>query len=324
MKILLIHTGENTDNSLRMLSLLRQMAIPVEVLPVKSPDDADIKQFAAFFSPIASEAKEDHHANTPRPENPTLVIILSSLSKRWFDFLAGFSCGSRMPLLVYGQEAIAGISREFASYFTFVETEASLRLFLEAEYEAFKKQEAAREIIAAQETLLRMGIPINGEALAQCVEEGKDNEVSLFLSAGFSPDTRNKAGVPLLSIAARKGNRAASRFLISSGAQVNARADDRGTSALMDSVLGSHYDLMTDLIDAGAEVNIKSKDGQTALVVAVGAGKADIVEALLKAGADPGIADSLGVSAKEYATLFHNQKILCLLSAYAGGNTEKR
>ena len=355
MKILLIYTQEKAEYSLRPLSLLQQMTIPSETLIVKSGNDADIRQFAAFFSPKSTETWGEQQTTPPHkdashkdashqdashqdashqnvlhqdaphqtrqpdahPENPTIVAVLSSLPKRWCDFLAGFSVGSHLPILVYGQDAISGISEEFSFCFTFVETDASFQLYLEAEYEVHKKQEAARGIISAQDTLLHFGIPITGEALAQCVEEGKLDEVKLFLAAGFSPDTRNKAGVPLLSLAARKGNREVSRFLIAEGAQINSRADDRGTSALMDSVLRSHCELMADFIEAGADANIKSKDGQTALIVAIGSGKENIVEALLKAGADPNIADSLGVNAREYATLFHNQKILYLLSVYA-------
>ena len=328
MKILLLYTQEDADSPLRVHSLLQQMAIPFEILIIKSANDADIKQFAAFFSPNSTDVEGEKqeitpHQDKPHPENPTIVAVLSSLSKRWYDFIAGFSLGSHLPVLVYGQEAISGISEEFSFCFTFVESDSSLQLFLEAEYEVYKKQEAARGIIGAQDTLLHRGIPITGEALALCVEEGKVDEVKLFLLAGFSTDTRNKAGVPLLSLAARKGNREVTRFLISEGAKLNNRADDRGTSALMDSVLGSRYDLMMDLINAGSDVNIRSKDGQTALIVAVGAGKENMVEALLKAGADPSIADSLGVSAREYATLFHNQRILSLFSTYVSGKTGK-
>lgn len=319
MRILLIYTEKGSDSSNRLRPLLEEMSIPVETLAVKSAEDRDINQFTDFFESADSEEKDKQlkpGAESRRAGSPTHAVILSPLSKRWFDFLAGFSCGSHLPLLVYGQEAIAGISKEFASYFTFVETEVSLQTFLEAEYEAFKKQEAAREVINAQQTLLQMGIPVNGESLAQCVAEGRIREVSYFLTAGFSPDTRNKAGVPLLSIAARKGNREIARYLIMSGAQLNLKADDRGTSALSDGVMGKHLELVTDLINAGADTNIKSKDGQTALVVAVGAGDDNMVEALLKAGADPDITDSLGASARKYAALFNKKAIIDLFGIY--------
>ena len=332
MRILLIYTEKGSDNYTLLRELLEKKKIRLETLAVKSSEDTDIKQFTGFFESVNSGGKDEHQMDIPDNESltagipknneqgnefPTHVVILSPLSRKWFDFLAGFSCGSHVPLLVYGHDAIAGISKEFSAFFTFLESEVSLQTYLEAEYEAFKKQEAAREIIRAQQTLLHMGIPVNGESLAQCVSEGHIREVSYFLAAGFSPDTRNKAGVPLLNIAARKGNREIMRYLIMAGAQLNLKADDRGTSALSDGVMGKHSELVIDLINAGVDVNIKSKDGQTALIVAVGACEEKVVEALLKAGADPDISDSLGASARKYAALFNKKAILDLFETYA-------
>jgi ankyrin repeat protein len=85
----------------------------------------------------------------------------------------------------------------------------------------------------------------------------------------------------------------------------------------MDGVMGNHLELVNELIEAGADVNIKSKSGQTALTVAAGASEVKMTEALLKAGADPDITDSLGASARKYATLFRNSSIIDLFKTYA-------
>ena len=312
MKILLIHTEEEKEISDHLLSTLTKPDLYVDTLLLKSVEDADIKRFIDFFVPAVPEGKEERLGNIP-----SHAIILSPLSGKWFDFLAGFSCGSRLSLLVYGQEAIAGISKEFAFCFTFLNTDESFNTFFEAEYEAFKKQEAAREVIKAQETLLQIGVPVTAESLANCVAEGGTNEVSLFLAAGFSPDTRNKAGVPLLHIAARNGNLENLKFLISAGANINMQADDRGSSALIDATMAKKHDLLSELINAGADLNIKSKDGQTALIIAAGASNETASETLLKAGADPDITDSLGVSARKYASLFRQKSMMDLFENYA-------
>jgi len=220
-------------------------------------------------------------------------------------------------LLVYGEDAIAGIPVEFASFFRSLKTEDSLEEYFSAESEAFDKWQTASEIIKARDALLQMGIPVNGESLAICAGESGIQEVSLFLSAGFSPDTRNKAGVPLLNIAARKGNREILEHLIQAGAHLNHQSDDRGTTALVDSVMRKQHGIMDVLINAGADLDIKSKDGQTALIVAVGAGDERMVEALLKAGADPDISDNMGVSARKYAALFHKSSVTTLFDTYA-------
>ena len=319
MKILLIHTKDEGETASRLQSLLGNMNILSESFPLTS-SDVDIKQFTAFFGPEKKgdvQLTESQRTESQRTESPSHAVILSSLSRQYSDFLAGFSYGSHLPFLVYGQDAVSGISKEFASCFTFMNTEDALLKYLEAEYEVFKKQETAREIIKAQDTLLKIGVPINGESLAKCVSEGRIQEVSYFLAAGFSPNTRNNAGVPLINIATRTGNREVIRFLVMAGAEMDLQADDRGSSALIDSVMGKQYEIMRDLIKAGANLDITSKDGQTALVVAVGASDERMVEALLKAGADPDICDHMGVSARKYASLFHKSSITSLFDTYA-------
>ena len=315
MKILLIHSEKDTEAVGQIQPLLHGVKAVVDVLPVQPLDSTggDIKkQFAAFFNSANLEGKDKHTSNAP-----THLLVVSPIAQRWLDFLAGFSYGSHLPLLAYGGEAIAAIPVEFASFFRTLVTEKSFEEYFDAENEAFENWKSAREILKARDTLLQMGIPVTGEALANCAGEGSIQEVSLFLDAGFSPDTRNKAGVPLLNIAARKGNWEILKLLVNSGAELNSQADDRGTSPLLDSVMSKNLDMVNALIEAGANLDIKSKDGQTALVVAVGAGDEKIVEVLLRAGADPDISDSMGVSARKYANLFHKSGITNLFKAHA-------
>jgi uncharacterized protein len=99
---------------------------------------------------------------------------------------------------------------------------------------------------------------------------------------------------------------------------VNQIAEDRGSNALFDSALIRNREIVKALIEAGADVNIQSKDGQTALIVVVGAGDEDIVELLVKAGADSDIKDALGVSARKYATIFGNKNMLAMFDAASG------
>jgi hypothetical protein len=312
MKLLLIHTKEEKDTIARLKSLLLKFHIPFEPFLLNSPEDIDITRFTAFFNLPSPEETDDDLVNTP-----THVLIVSSLDSQWFDFLAGFAFGSHIHLLIYRQEAIPGISKEFAAFFTFLGTEASLQTYLEVENEVFKKQDAARNVIKAQQNLLKIGISITVASLAQCVIENRVKEISFFLAAGFSVNSRNNDGVPMLNIAARNRNRDVVRYLITEGADVNLTAEDRGTTTLIDSVMAQHQDIADDLIKAGTDLNVKDKNGQTALVVAAGASMEKMVELLLKAGADPDIPDSLGASARKYASLFRNKAILGFLDTYA-------
>jgi ankyrin repeat protein len=81
--------------------------------------------------------------------------------------------------------------------------------------------------------------------------------------------------------------------------------------------MGKFDDITTVLINAGADANIQSKDGQTALIVAVGADEEGTVEVLLKAGANPDIADHMGMSARKYASLFRKTVLMDLFNTYA-------
>jgi len=312
MKLLLIYTKEEKDTAGGLESLLLKLDIPFEVFLLNSPQDMDVNRFTALFDFSGSEENEHDHVN-----GPTHILIVSPLYPKWFDFFAGFAFGSRITLLIYGQQAITGISKEFASFFMFIGTETSLHTYLVVENEVSKKQDAARNIIKAQQNLLKMGIPITVESMAQCVIEDRVREISLFLAAGFSVDSRNNSGVPMLNIAARNGNREVIRCLITEGAGVNLVAEDRGSTALIDSVMAQHQDIADELIKAGTDLNVRDKNGQTALTVAAGASMEKMVELLLKAGADPDIPDSLGASARKYASLFKNEAILALLDTYA-------
>jgi hypothetical protein len=306
MKILLIHTNEDNDAVGHIEALLVKLDILFEAFILNSPVDIDINRFTGFFDFSASDENENS-ANAP-----THVLVASALDSHWFDFLAGFAFGSRIHILIYRQEAIPGISKEFAAFFTFLGTEASLQTYLEVENEVYKKQEAARNILRAQESLLKSGISITVESLAQCVTDDRVKEISFFIAAGFSVNSRNNTGVPILNIAARNGSRDVIRYLITAGADVNLTAEDRGATALIDSVMAQHHEIADDLIKAGTDLNVKDKNGQTALIVAAGASMEKMVELLLKAGADPDIPDALGVSARKYAALFRNEVILAL------------
>jgi len=134
MKTLLVHTVEDNNIAVRLSSLLEEMNIIVENLSIGSNDEEIFLKFTAFFTTSDSERKDEEWADVP-----PRVVILSALSNRWFDFFAGFSSGSRLQFMVYGQDAIAGIAKEFASCFTFLHNEATLQTFFEMENDAFKK-----------------------------------------------------------------------------------------------------------------------------------------------------------------------------------------
>ncbi len=86
---------------------------------------------------------------------------------------------------------------------------------------------------------------------------------------------------------------------------------------MIDACTGKAVEIVKDLIAVGADVNLKSKDGQSALVIAVGLNDKETVEELLKAGANPDDPDALGASARKYASLFNKPGMMALFDKYA-------
>ncbi|MDR1467886.1 MAG: ankyrin repeat domain-containing protein [Spirochaetaceae bacterium] len=230
----------------------------------------------------------------------------------WFPFAAGIAGGKDCPLVWYGTPLAH--KPGYAPGLVVCKDKAALIRYLRAESAVLNKRQAFGK---AREMLLDRGIPVTMESFAHYVGEGDTAVMRLFLDAGFSPDEKDKKGVPLLCIAARAGSVPAVRFLIAQQSDVNQKSGDRGNTALVDAALGKYAGLVKDLVEAGADVNAKSKDGQSALIIAVGLADIATAEILLKSGANADEPDLLGVTARKYAALFHKDEMLALFHRLA-------
>ncbi len=67
---------------------------------------------------------------------------------------------------------------------------------------------------------------------------------------------------------------------------------------------------ITQLLESGVDLNLRSHDGATPLVVAAGFGHVDLVISLLRAGADVNFRDTRGRSAIESAVLGSHTEIV--------------
>ncbi|MDR2740870.1 MAG: ankyrin repeat domain-containing protein [Treponema sp.] len=241
-----------------------------------------------------------------------LVFSPSIVDSPWVPFFLGFSHGCGVPLLGYGP---AAVPPAFADLIIPLSEDAEFEVYLEREAPVWAGEDRKQK---ARKTLLDQGIPVTEKAYENCIKERNLKGVALFLEAGFSPDARDAQGVPALCLAARSGDRDIINLLLKAGADVNAGPLDRGGSALIDSAMGKYHDIGADLLAAGADVNVKSRDGQSALVFSVGLNDTAFTEMLLKAGADPDDPDALGASARKYAVLFNKAAMTELFDKYAG------
>lgn len=230
------------------------------------------------------------------------LVILSdaSLSASWLAFATGFGVGRRLGVALYRTQTASELPRYLAGLPVMGER-GELQAYYRSEKAEWLVRDEWREARAA---LLEMGVSCHADSLAQCVRDGDTRAVELFLGAGFLPDSRDKHGVTLLCLAARSKHIAVVQLLLERGAGLDLQSEDRGYSPLMDAVLAGSIELVELFLTKGADPDLQSKDGQTALVVAVGRGDIEISRRLLDYGADPDIADKLGFSARKYAALF--------------------
>jgi hypothetical protein len=242
-----------------------------------------------------------------------ILIVVDSPVPPWVSFIAGYTTALGLPLLLYGGEP-EGFGPVLSKCVVRAKNEADLFRYIEQEAQISSVREDRKR---AKYELLESGIPFTEESLANCVIGGNGEAVSLFLKAGFSPDLRDRFGVPLLSLAARVGNGKVIKILLKAGARVNQQAADRQSTALIDAVSGKFHDIVKDLLAAGADVNLKKEDGQSALILAVGLNDEISAEMLLKEGAAADEADDLGASGRKYAALFNKPAIVRLFNMYA-------
>lgn len=90
----------------------------------------------------------------------------------------------------------------------------------------------------------------------------------------------------MLMTAARTGKVGAVRTLLARGADVHAKESRRGQTALMWAAADGHVEVIEELIKAGADFRKPLDSGYTPLLFAVRQGHIGAVKALLKAGAD--------------------------------------
>jgi ankyrin repeat protein len=300
VKAVLLHDGDGREIAGDLLKKIKQQEIDGEALLLEGAWESaelDLGEVLADATHVI--------AVFPNPE-----VGPSGLS--WFSFAAGFALGACLPLVSYGVGALSPAPR-FVKGFSRFTNDTECIAYLVREAEEWKREHALKQ---ARGSLLERGIPVTVDSLGRCIAEKNNEAAALFLQAGFLPDTLDKTGVPLLCLAARSGGREIVKLLLKNGASVNLPARDRGGSALIDAALGKYRDILEDLLNAGADTDVKTKDGQSALIIAVGLNDEPAVELLLRAGANADDPDSLGASARKYVALFNRPCMANIFAAY--------
>jgi len=134
-------------------------------------------------------------------------------------------------------------------------------------------------------------------ALMDAAHRGDKAGVQAALAADDKLTDVDASGwTPLMYAASSYGDSVVSEML-EAGAKVNVRSK-RDETALMASAVAGMAD--EDLLDAGADVNAINDVGMTTLMLLVQRGEPDQIKALLKAGADARKKDASGRTALDY------------------------
>ena len=145
-----------------------------------------------------------------------------------------------------------------------------------------------------------------GTALMQATSRGHTEIVKVLLSAGADIKATHRLGYQVLTVAARQRNYDSPnvepdpeilRLLLAKGADPNA-VDKYGVTVLMSANTAAKVKL---LIASGAKIEAKDEYGQTALMRAASKGQSDVVSALLESGADVNTTDKKGLNALLYS-----------------------
>lgn len=129
--------------------------------------------------------------------------------------------------------------------------------------------------------------------------EGNIPLMELFLARGADIHRVNRFGETALMLAAWKNRKEAMQWLLERGARPN--RPEREWTALHYAAFAGHGGLVDRLLAAGADVNARSTNGSTVVMMAAREGHAGIARRLLAAGANPAFRNDFGDDAVAWA-----------------------
>ncbi|MBB6479169.1 ankyrin repeat domain-containing protein [Spirochaeta isovalerica] len=244
------------------------------------------------------------HEKVTQAENMLIVLSSHSINGKWLPYVIGYAEGKKINCHLY----LAQDERpRWTESFNISQSIDDLIEYYKYYNDKWLEKATVR---IAKKTLIDQHRDITLTAFVEVVKEGDCMLAGIYLEAGYSASDRDRNGVPLICWAARNRKLPMIKLLMKAGADINAVSDDRNCTALIDAASEDDYECVVFLLQYDPDLEVESKNGQTALTIASGHNKPDIVRALFEAGADMNKKDLLGMSAVTYAKLQGSQDII--------------
>ena len=147
-------------------------------------------------------------------------------------------------------------------------------------------------------------------------EHGHSETVTVLIAGGAKPNLANRWRQTPLHYAAREGHGAAAAALLAGGANPNARDKDKWTPIHDTTKCEDGADLVAVLAAGGANLDATTgdDDGYPAVSLAITRGNADVLEALLDAGANPNTPNPHGATPLHVAVFSRPEFVPVLLA----------
>jgi hypothetical protein len=152
-----------------------------------------------------------------------------------------------------------------------------------------------------------------GTGLMVAAWHGNIPLMELLVARGADVNKSNALGEQALMHAAWRGNVDAVKWLLAKGARIN--NGHMRWSALHYAAFSGHAKATALLLDNGADINARSTNGSSPLMMAVYEGHEDMVKQLLARGADRSVKNDRGEGALEWAFKYQRLGIARLVSA---------
>ena len=152
-----------------------------------------------------------------------------------------------------------------------------------------------------------------GTGLMVAAWYGNIEMMALFVERGADLRRSNRNGEQALQLAAWNGHREAVRWLLAHGAPLERQGNKWG--ALHYAVFNGHQELVEELIALGANVNARSPNLSTPLILAAREGHDDLARRLLEAGADVTSRNDWGDNALTMAMRYDNLRLAKMISS---------